>query len=62
MNDAKITKPLNIKLLLTRKPELLKLKPKYFNDTTFTLEVSRLMRYEEKKGKIEKNRIRNFKK
>ena len=37
MNDALITQPLNTKLLLPRKPELLKLKPKCFNDINLTI-------------------------
>ena len=32
MSDEMITQPLNIKLLLTRKPEELKVNPKCFND------------------------------
>ena len=41
---------MNTKLLLTRKPEWLKLKPKYFNDITFAVFQSRNIRWE----KIEK--------
>ena len=50
MNHANITQPLNTKLLLIRKLEWLKLKPKCFNDITFGVFQTRNIRWE----KIEK--------